>query len=80
VDFAAGSYGAIKAALIHYSKGLSNQLVATGISVNVVSRRVTPISKAVSGRTLNAAIATCSSIGSDDGGEGFSSAQKMFYG
>jgi 3-oxoacyl-[acyl-carrier protein] reductase len=37
VDFAAGSYGAMKAALIHYSKGLSNQLVATGIRVNVVS-------------------------------------------
>jgi 3-oxoacyl-[acyl-carrier protein] reductase len=37
VDFAAGSYGAIKAALIHYSKGLSNQLVAKGIRVNVVS-------------------------------------------
>jgi NAD(P)-dependent dehydrogenase (short-subunit alcohol dehydrogenase family) len=37
VDFAAGSYGAIKAALIHYSKGLSNQLVAGGIRVNVVS-------------------------------------------
>ncbi|HZR86320.1 MAG TPA: SDR family NAD(P)-dependent oxidoreductase [Bradyrhizobium sp.] len=37
VDFAAGSYGAVKAALIHYSKGLSNQLVAKGIRVNVVS-------------------------------------------
>ena len=37
VDFAAGSYGAIKAALIHYSKGLSSQLVASGIRVNVVS-------------------------------------------
>jgi NAD(P)-dependent dehydrogenase (short-subunit alcohol dehydrogenase family) len=37
VDFAAGSYGAIKAALIHYSKGLSNQLIAQGIRVNVVS-------------------------------------------
>jgi 3-oxoacyl-[acyl-carrier protein] reductase len=37
VDFAAGSYGAIKAALIHYSKGLSNQLIANGIRVNVVS-------------------------------------------
>ena len=37
VDFAAGSYGAMKAALIHYSKGLSNQLVAKGIRVNVVS-------------------------------------------
>jgi 3-oxoacyl-[acyl-carrier protein] reductase len=37
VDFAAGSYGAIKAALIHYSKGLSKQLVSKGIRVNVVS-------------------------------------------
>ena len=37
VDFAAGSYGAMKAALIHYSKGLCNQLVAKGIRVNVVS-------------------------------------------
>jgi NAD(P)-dependent dehydrogenase (short-subunit alcohol dehydrogenase family) len=37
VDFAAGSYGAMKAALIHYSKGLSNQLVPKGIRVNVVS-------------------------------------------
>jgi 3-oxoacyl-[acyl-carrier protein] reductase len=37
VDFAAGSYGAIKAALIHYSKGLSSQLIAQGIRVNVVS-------------------------------------------
>ena len=37
VDFAAGSYGAIKAALIHYSKGLSNQLIPNGIRVNVVS-------------------------------------------
>lgn len=37
VDFAAGSYGAFKAALIHYSKGLSNQLIAEGIRVNAVS-------------------------------------------
>ena len=37
VDFAAGSYGAMKAALIHYSKGLSSQLIAQGIRVNVVS-------------------------------------------
>lgn len=37
VDFAAGSYGAFKAALIHYAKGLSNQLVAKGIRVNSVS-------------------------------------------
>ena len=27
VDFAAGSYGALKAALIHYAKGLSRQLI-----------------------------------------------------
>jgi NAD(P)-dependent dehydrogenase (short-subunit alcohol dehydrogenase family) len=37
VDFAAGSYGAIKAALIHYAKGLSNKLVSKGIRVNAVS-------------------------------------------
>ena len=37
VDFAAGSYGAIKAALIHYAKGLSSQLIAKGIRVNAVS-------------------------------------------
>jgi 3-oxoacyl-[acyl-carrier protein] reductase len=37
VDFAAGSYGAIKGALIHYAKGLSNQLVGKGIRVNTVS-------------------------------------------
>ena len=37
VDFAAGSYGAAKAALIHYAKGLSSQLIAMGIRVNAVS-------------------------------------------
>jgi NAD(P)-dependent dehydrogenase (short-subunit alcohol dehydrogenase family) len=37
VDFAAGSYGAIKAALINYAKGLSRQLVSRGIRVNCVS-------------------------------------------
>jgi 3-oxoacyl-[acyl-carrier protein] reductase len=37
VDFAAGSYGAFKAALIHYAKGLSHQLIAKGIRVNAVS-------------------------------------------
>ncbi|BAM88333.1 putative 3-ketoacyl-CoA reductase [Bradyrhizobium oligotrophicum S58] len=37
VDFAAGSYGAIKGALIHYAKGLAHQLVAKGIRVNAVS-------------------------------------------
>jgi 3-oxoacyl-[acyl-carrier protein] reductase len=37
VDFAAGSYGAFKGALIHYAKGLSNQLCAKGIRVNAVS-------------------------------------------
>ncbi len=37
IDFAAGSYGAIKGALIHYAKGLSNQLISKGIRVNTVS-------------------------------------------
>ena len=37
VDFAAGSYGATKAALIHYAKGLSRKLVGQGIRVNSVS-------------------------------------------
>jgi 3-oxoacyl-[acyl-carrier protein] reductase len=36
VDFAAGSYGAIKAALIHYAKDFC-QLVGKGIRVNCVS-------------------------------------------
>jgi len=36
VDFAAGSYGAMKAALIHYAKGLSRQLVSKNIRVNCV--------------------------------------------
>ncbi len=37
VDFAAGSYGATKAALLHYAKGLSRQLAPKGIRVNAVS-------------------------------------------
>ncbi len=37
VDFAAGSYGALKGALIHYAKGLSQQLASKGIRVNAVS-------------------------------------------
>jgi NAD(P)-dependent dehydrogenase (short-subunit alcohol dehydrogenase family) len=37
VDFAAGSYGALKAALIHYAKGLSRQLAKKGVRVNAVS-------------------------------------------
>lgn len=37
VDFAAGSYGATKAALIHYAKGLSQQLAVKRIRVNAVS-------------------------------------------
>jgi 3-oxoacyl-[acyl-carrier protein] reductase len=37
IDFAAGSYGAMKAALIHYAKGLSNQLIPKGIRVNAIS-------------------------------------------
>lgn len=37
IDFAAGSYGATKAALIHYAKGLSQQLSSKGIRVNAIS-------------------------------------------
>ena len=37
VDFAAGPYGVMKAALIHYAKGLSFQLAGKGIRVNTVS-------------------------------------------
>jgi 3-oxoacyl-[acyl-carrier protein] reductase len=37
IDFAAGPYGAFKAALIHYAQGLANQLAAKGIRANTVS-------------------------------------------
>jgi 3-oxoacyl-[acyl-carrier protein] reductase len=37
VDFAAGPYGTIKAALIHYMQGLANQLADKGIRANSVS-------------------------------------------
>ena len=37
IDFAAGPYGAFKAALIHYTQGLANQLAAKGIRANSVS-------------------------------------------
>src|SRR6266568_173405 len=50
VDFAAGSYGAFKGALIHYAKGLSNQLIGKGMpdlyktamSLNPTGRMGTP--------------------------------------
>jgi 3-oxoacyl-[acyl-carrier protein] reductase len=37
VDFAAGPYGAFKAALVHYAQGLAYQLAAKGIRANTVS-------------------------------------------
>lgn len=37
IDFAAGPYGTMKAALIHYTQGLANQLAAQGIRANSVS-------------------------------------------
>ncbi|HEV7204086.1 MAG TPA: SDR family oxidoreductase [Jatrophihabitans sp.] len=37
IDFAAGPYGTLKAALIHYLQGLANQLAAKGIRANSVS-------------------------------------------
>ena len=37
IDFAAGPYGTIKAALIHYVQGLAYQLASKGIRANAVS-------------------------------------------
>ena len=37
VDFAAGPYGSIKAAVVHYTQGLANQLAPKGIRANTVS-------------------------------------------
>jgi NAD(P)-dependent dehydrogenase (short-subunit alcohol dehydrogenase family) len=37
VDFAAGPYGVMKAALIHYAQGLAYQLAAKGIRANTLS-------------------------------------------
>lgn len=37
IDFAAGPYGAFKAAIIHYTQGLAYQLAAKGIRANTVS-------------------------------------------
>jgi len=37
IDFAAGPYGAMKAALIHYTQGLAFQLAAKGIRANTES-------------------------------------------
>ena len=37
IDFAAGPYGAFKAALLHYTQGLANQLAVKGIRANSVS-------------------------------------------
>lgn len=37
IDFAAGPYGALKAAVIHYTQGLAHQLAAMGVRANSVS-------------------------------------------
>jgi 3-oxoacyl-[acyl-carrier protein] reductase len=37
IDFAAGPYGAMKAAIIHYTQGLAFQLAGKGIRANTVS-------------------------------------------
>jgi NAD(P)-dependent dehydrogenase (short-subunit alcohol dehydrogenase family) len=37
IDFAAGPYGVFKAALVHYTQGLANQLASKGIRANTVS-------------------------------------------
>jgi 3-oxoacyl-[acyl-carrier protein] reductase len=37
IDFAAGAYGSMKAALVHYTQGLAYQLAGKGIRANTVS-------------------------------------------
>jgi 3-oxoacyl-[acyl-carrier protein] reductase len=37
IDFAAGPYGAFKAAIVHYTQGLAHQLAGQGIRANTVS-------------------------------------------
>jgi len=37
IDFAAGPYGAFKAAIVHYTQGLANRLAAKGVRANTVS-------------------------------------------
>ncbi len=37
VDFAAGPYGTMKSALVHYIQGLAYQLAGKGIRANTVS-------------------------------------------
>lgn len=37
IDFAAGAYGAVKAALVHYAQGLAFQLASKGVRANTVS-------------------------------------------
>ena len=37
IDFAAGPYGVVKAAVIHYTQGLAHQLAARGIRANSLS-------------------------------------------
>lgn len=37
IDFAAGAYGAMKAALVHYAQGLAFQLAGKGIRANTIS-------------------------------------------
>lgn len=37
IDFAAGPYGAFKAAIVHYTQGLAHQLAGKGIRANTVS-------------------------------------------
>jgi len=37
IDFAAGPYGAFKAAIVHYTQGLANQLACRNIRANTVS-------------------------------------------
>ncbi len=57
VDFAAGPYGAFKAALIHYTQGLAFQLAGRG-SGPIRCRPAIPISRAASGTASRTATRT----------------------
>lgn len=59
IDFAAGLYGAFKAALVHYTQGLAHQLAAGG-SGPIPSLRATPASPAAFGKASRRTTPSCS--------------------
>jgi len=59
IDFAAGPYGTMKAAIIHYTQGLAFRLAGKGVRANTVSP-VTPTFRAVCGRPSKRTTPSCS--------------------